>query len=363
MAILGPRQCGKTTLAHQFVQQHSREEIHFFDLENPRHLSKLDNPMLALENLSGWVVLDEIQKRPELFPVLRVIVDQKRPVKFLILGSASPDLLKQSSETLAGRISFLELEGFSFDEVPEKEWKKLWFRGGFPLSYLAGSDVLSYEWRQEFITTYLERDLPNLGMRIPAATLRRFWTMLSHYHGQVLNASELGGSFGISDMTVRHYLEILSGTFMVRILQPWFYNTRKRLIKRPKIYIRDSGLFHTLMSIENFSDLTAHPKLGASWEGFALEQVIQHLKLRAEEFYFWAAHTGAELDLFFRKHGKQWGIEIKYQDAPTITKSMLSAIEELSLAHLWILYPGKESYPLSKQITAVSLNQLDQIRF
>lgn len=361
VAILGPRQCGKTTLAHQFVRPLPQKKVHLFDLENPRDLSKLENPMLALENLTGWVVLDEIQRRPELFPVLRVLVDRKRRVKFLILGSAAPDLLKQSSETLAGRISFLELEGFSFDEVAESDWKKLWLRGGFPRSYLAKSESLSCEWRREFISTYLERDLPNLGFRIPSATLRRFWTMLSHYHGQILNASELGRSFGISDMTVRHYLEILSGTFMVRLLQPWFLNTGKRLVKRPKVYLRDSGLLHTLMAIENFSALSDHPKLGASWEGFALEQAIQHLNLRSEEVFFWAAHTGAELDLLFQKKGKFWGIEVKYSDAPTLTKSMHSAIEELSLAHLWVLYPGKESYKLDKNISVISLLNLKRI--
>lgn len=361
VGILGPRQCGKTTLAHQFVAQYPRSSIHFFDLEDPRDLAKLDNPMLSLESLTGIVIIDEIQRRPELFPVLRVLVDRNRDAKFLILGSASRELIFQSSESLAGRIGYLELGGFSLDTVPPEDLKKLWVRGGFPRSFLAGEPAKSFQWREDFLATFLERDLPNLGIRIPATTLRRFWMMLAHYHGQIFNASELGRSFSATDTTVARYLDILSGTFMMRSLQPWHYNTKKRLLKRPKIYFRDSGLYHTLLSIQNEKELLSHPKLGASWEGFAVEQVIQHLNLRQEEVFFWGVHTGAELDIVFQKRGKLWGIECKYGDAPRLTRSMHSALEELSLAHLWVIYPGKDPYPLGEKISAIPLQNLSSL--
>ncbi len=362
VGILGPRQCGKTTLAHQFSKKHPVEKIHFFDLENPRDIARLENPMLALEELSGFVIIDEIQKRPNLFPVLRVLVDKQASTKYLILGSASRDLISQSSETLAGRISYLELGGFTSDLLPAEDLRKLWERGGFPPSFLAHDSKSSFQWRQDFISTFLERDIPNLGIRIPSHTLRRFWMMLAHYHGQIFNASEIGRNFSAADSTVKRYLDILSGTFVLRQLQPWYYNTKKRLVKRPKIYFRDSGLLHALLSIGDYQELEMHPKLGASWEGFALEQVIQHLNLRQEDVFFWAAHTGAELDLVFSARGKMWGIEAKYREAPHLTKSMKAASEELSLAHLWVIYPGKgNEYPLDKRITATSIKNLSAI--
>ena len=362
VAILGPRQCGKTTLAYQFANQYPKNKVHFFDLENSRDIIRLENPIMTLEELDGLIVIDEIQRRPDLFPALRVLVDKNHKNKYLILGSASPNLLKQSSETLAGRISYIELGGFPLEILPPKAFNKLWLRGGFPRSYLATNDSSSFQWRQDFITTFLETDIPNLGIRIPAQTLRRFWLMVSHYHGQIFNASEIGRSLGQSDTTIKRYLDLLSGTFIIRQLQPWFYNTKKRLVKRPKIYFRDSGIYHALLSVENQNEILTHPKLGASWEGFAIEQVIQYLNLREEEVFFWSAHTGAELDLVFQKKGKLWGVEIKYNEAPTITKSMKSAFEELSLNHLWVVYPGKENYKLNKSISVVSINSLSSIK-
>jgi hypothetical protein len=360
VAILGPRQCGKTTLASQFARKRPASKIHIFDCEDPRDLARLDNPMLALEPLKGVVIIDEIQRRPELFPALRVLADQYRPRQFLILGSASPDLISQSSETLAGRISFMELSGFALHDIKRQDYRRLWLRGGFPRSFLARDDKISAQWREDFIRTFLERDIPNLGIRIPAPMLRRFWTMLSHYHGQVFNASELGKSLATADTTVKRYLDILSGTFLIRQLQPWFYNTKKRLVKRPKIYFRDSGLLHSLMSVTSEEELCNHPRLGASWEGFALEQIIVRLNLREEEAYFWATHTGAELDLVFQQKGKLWGVEVKYNEAPRITRSIRSALTELNLAHLWVVYPGDKTYSLEKKITAVGLNNLEK---
>jgi predicted AAA+ superfamily ATPase len=356
VAILGPRQCGKTTLAQQFARKRPASKIHIFDCEDSRDLARLDNPMLALEPLKGIVIIDEIQRRPELFPALRVLADQNRPRQFLILGSASPDLISQSSETLAGRISFMELSGFALHDIKGQDYRRLWLRGGFPRSFLAGNDKISAQWREDFIRTFLERDIPNLGIRIPAPMLRRFWAMLSHYHGQIFNASELGRSLTTADTTVKRYLDILSGTFLIRQLQPWFYNTKKRLVKRPKIYFRDSGLLHSLMAVTSEEELFKHPRLGASWEGFALEQIIVRLNLKEEEVYFWATHTGAELDMIFQRKGNLWGVEVKYNEAPGITRSMRSALTELNLAHLWVVYPGDKTYSLEKKITAVGLN-------
>ncbi len=362
VAILGPRQCGKTTLAQQFAKREEVDPVHRFDLEDPRDLAKLDQPMLALEELQGLVVIDEIQRRPELFPVLRVLVDKQPKTKYLILGSASRDLLAQSSESLAGRISYMELGGFSLDILPEDSAQKLWIRGGFPKSYLAGNNEASSQWREDFITTFLERDIPNLGLRIPANTLRRFWMMLAHHHGQIFSASEIGRSLSFSEATAKRYLDILTGTFLIRQVQPWFYNTQKRLVKRPKVYFRDSGLLHSLLSLKERDDVLGHPQLGASWEGFALEQAIQHLGLREQDVFFWAVHTGAEIDLVFQHKGKLWGIEAKYGDAPTMTRSMHAAFEELSLAHLWVVYPGSKPYALDKQSSVVPIQQLNRIK-
>jgi len=361
VAILGPRQCGKTTLARQYARSQPREKVTWFDLENPADVAKLDQPMIALESLRGIVILDEIQRRPDLFPVLRVLVDRPESARFLILGSAAPDLLRQSSETLAGRITFVALGGFSLDSLPAGQMRKLWVRGGFPPAYLARSNQLSFQWRQDFITTFLERDVPNLGIRIPSPRLRRFWMMLSHYHGQIFNSSEMGRSLMVSDTATRHYLDVLSQTFVVRQVQPWFYNTRKRLVKHPKIYIRDSGLLHALLDVRSYEDLHSHPRLGASWEGFALEQIVQHLSLREQEVFFWGVHTGGELDMVFQRRGRLCGVELKFQDAPRMTPSMHSALEELKLAHLWVVYPGKESYSLAKNVRVIPLTELAQI--
>lgn len=362
VAILGPRQCGKTTLSRQFAAAVPADKVHFFDLEDERDLARLDNPILTLEKLEKYIIIDEIQKRAELFPVLRVLVDNDPSKRYIILGSASRDLIAQSSESLAGRISYIEMEGFSLGHLPAGAAEKLWSRGGFPRSYLARTESASFQWRQDFISTFLERDIPNLGIRIPAKLLKRFWKMLAHYHGQIFNASEIGKSLSVSDNTAKRYLDILSGTFLIRQLQPWHYNTKKRLVKRPKIYFRDSGILHALLSLENYRDLMSHPKMGASWEGFALEQIIEQLGLRENDCYFWAVHTGAELDLVISQKGKLWGVEAKHADAPTLTKSITSAMDELSLAHLWVVYPGDKKYYLQKKITVIPLDDIKGIK-
>jgi len=361
IAILGPRQCGKTTLAYQFIAGFSRNKTHFFDLENSNDLAALDNPVLALQELKGLIVIDEIQRRPDLFPVLRVLIDRFPDKKYLILGSASRNLLKQSSETLAGRISYHGLGGFSLDELAPADQRKRWTRGGFPRSFLAPDHQASFNWRQDFITTFLERDIPNLGLNIPAKRLRRFWMMLAHYHGNIFNASEIARSLGISNVTAARYLDLLSGTFLVRQLQPWFYNTKKRIVKRPKVYFRDSGIFHTLLGISTIEELNKHPRVGTSWEGFIIEQIISSMELREEDAYFWGVHTGAECDLIFPKKGKLWGVEVKYQDAPSITPSMRSALSEVALEHLWVVYPGNRTYSLDKKITVIPASLISNI--
>jgi hypothetical protein len=348
-AILGPRQCGKTTLARTLAADS------YFDLENPQDLARLEQPQLALEDLTGLIVIDEIQRLPDLFPLLRYLVDQGKGRKFIILGSASRDLIRQSSESLAGRIAYLQLGGFRLSDIDPGAIKTLWWRGGLPRSFLAASDDESLLWRNQYVTTFLERDIPQLGITIPARTLRRFWTMLSHYHGHILNYAELGRSFGISDMTVRKYCDILEGTFMVRILQPWFVNIGKRLVKRPKLYLRDSGLFHALLSIETPEQLHASPRLGASWEAFALDGVCRTLGKEDGDLYFWNTHAGAELDLFWQARGQNWGVEFKYEDAPRLTRSMKTALEDLELERLWVVYPGKAAYTLSEKIQVLPL--------
>ncbi len=352
VALLGPRQCGKTTLSHQIIRQ-IKGEAHFFDCENPKDIQRLSDPLTALTDLKGIVVIDEVQRIPEIFPVLRVLADQAKNVKYLILGSASPQLLQQSPETLAGRIAFMEISGFHYENIPSNKIETLWLRGGFPRSYLAAREKDSFQWRQDFIATFLERDIPNLGLQIPARMLQRFWGMLAHYHGQLFNASEIGRSLGVSDHTARRYLDLLAATFMVREIRPWFYNTKKRIIKTPKIYFRDSGILHALLTIENKKGLLTHPKLGASWEGFALEEVIKSLEIRENQAYFWGVHTGAEIDLVFEKNGRLCGVEVKYTQAPALTPSIKAAIEEVSLKHVWIIYPGKQEYPLAKNVTVV----------
>ncbi len=348
-AIVGPRQTGKTTLAREFASDY------FFDLENPRDAALLAEPQLALESLSGIIVIDEIQRAPNLFPLIRYLVDTHKDQRYLILGSASPDLLRQSAESLAGRIAYHELGGFRLDDIGGNQWRRLWMRGGLPRSYMAPTDKSSHQWLEQYIRTFLERDIPQLGITIPSVTLRRFWTMLCHYHGQILNYSEFARSFGISDMTVRRYIDILEGTFMVRLLQPWHLNIGKRLVKRPKVYLRDSGLLHALMAIRSMEDLASHNKLGASWEGFALEVATRSIGKRIEEYAFWATHSGAEADLFWQEGGKNWAIEIKYADAPRLTPSIVSAMKDLDLAHLWILYPGDRAYPLAPGVSTLPL--------
>lgn len=358
VAILGPRQCGKTTVAREYAKQQHIDipAMNFFDLENPNDLARLEAPQLALENLEGLIVIDEVQRRPELFPLLRVLVDQHKKRRFLILGSASRTLLRQSSESLAGRITYLELTPFSYPEVDDLD--RLWLDGGFPRSYLANSQAISVDWRAAYITTFLEQDIPQLGITIPANALRRFWMMLAHYHGGIFNASEIGQSFGAAHTTMRHYLDILTGTFMIRELTPWIENIKKRQIKSPKIYFRDSGIFHSLLNIKTKSELYLHPKLGASWEGFALEQVIRSCGATPEETYFWGVHAQAELDLLIVKDGKKTGYEFKYTDAPRLTKSMQTAMEDLQLSELNVIYPGSVDFQLAKGIRAVSLSSL-----
>jgi predicted AAA+ superfamily ATPase len=352
-AIIGPRQSGKTTLAKRFKADE------YFDLENPQDLVRFDNPQLTLERLKGLIVIDEIQRKPNLFPLIRYLVDNNPEQKYLILGSASRDLIKQGSESLAGRISFYTLLGFGKDDIAENQISKLWLRGGLPLSFLADTDEQSNQWRLDYITAFLERDIPNLGIRIAPETLRRFWQMISFYHGGIVNFSELGQSFGVADSTVRHYLDILQGTFMVRLLSPWYINIGKRLIKRPKIYIRDSGIFHSLLSIKSENALHSHPKLGASWEGFALECVIRSIKKTSEEVYFWGTHGGAEVDLFWQHEGKNYGCEFKYSDAPKFTKSIKSAFESIELEKLWVIYPGRKKYFIQEKAVVLPLEKVE----
>lgn len=354
VALIGPRQSGKTTLAQIFVPP---DTVNYFDLEDPISLIRLEEPMTALRDLTGLVVIDEIQRRPDLFPLLRVLADRHPlPVKYLILGSASPDLVREAPESLVGRLETISISGFSLAEVGQEKLNQHWLRGGFPLSYLAASDADSQIWRKNFIQTFLERDLPQWGIQIPAATLMRFWTMLAHYHGQTWNAAEASRSFGVSDMTVRRYLDILEGVFMIRVLQPWYANIHKRQVKSPKIYFRDSGLLHTLLGIHSELDLYTHPKIGASWEGYAIEEIIK--AVHPDEAYFWGTHNGAELDLLLLKDGKRIGIECKRKDAPRLSPSMKIALEDLRLDKLIVFYPGEKAYPLAERIDVMPLIRL-----
>lgn len=354
VALLGPRQCGKTTLARQFVPVDSAA---YFDIEDPLSLARLDEPMTALRELSGLVVIDEVQRRPELFPILRVLADRTPlPARFLILGSAAPDLLRQSSESLAGRMETVPLSGFTITEVGMPAHQSHWLRGGFPLSFLATNDSNSAAWRKSFIQTLLERDIPAFGFGTPAATLFRFWTMLAHYHGQVWNAAEPARSLGIGETSVRRYLDLLEGVYMVRQLQPWHENLKKRQVKSPKVYIRDSGLLHQLLGIRTLPELLSHPKCGASWEGYVIEEIISWL--RPDEVYFWATHAGAELDLLLFKDGRRFGVEIKRADAPKLTPSMRTALEDLRLDRLVVIYPGERRYALTEQVEVVPLMEL-----
>lgn len=355
VGLLGPRQIGKTTLAGQ-VAAARPGVVHRFDLENERDVERLASPLQALEGLKGLVIIDEIQRRSELFPTLRVLADRRPlPARFLVLGSASPDLLRQSSESLAGRISYHELPGLSLAETGSDTWKRLWLRGGFPRSYLAGSETLSREWRRDLVKTYLERELPGLEFRLSSETMRRFWSMLAHSHGQIWNSSEFARSFGVSDKTVRGYLGALSDTFMARLLRPWHENLSKRQVKSPKVYFRDSGLLHLLSGIEDFNQLQTHPRCGASWEGFAQEQTIQLTGAWDEDCYFWATHQGAELDLLLVRGDRRVGFEFKYSRSPGLTPSMKTALSDLRLDHLWVVHPGSERYALAQRVEAVPL--------
>ena len=352
VAIIGPRQSGKTTLARQFVRPDS---VNYFDLEDPVSLARLEQPLTALQDLRDLVVIDEIQRRPDLFLILRILADREGlPARFLILGSASPELIRSSSESLAGRMETISISGFSLAEVGIDAMQEHWLRGGFPLSFLADNDIDSFAWRKNFVQTFLERDLPRWGVQIPTGNLLRFWTMISHYHGQVWNAAELARSMGVSEPTVRRYLDILQDVFMVRILQPWHTNLKKRQVKSPKIYFRDSGLLHSLLGIRTPQDLQTHPKSGASWEGYAIEEAIKSIE--PDEVYFWGTHNGAEIDLLLLKNGRRFGLECKRVDAPRLTLSMQIALEDLQLDRLVVIYPGERYYPLGEKVTAVPLS-------
>lgn len=356
-ALLGPRQCGKTTLARMVARE---VEATHFDLESRQDLARLQNPELALSSTHGLVIIDEIQQMPVLFNVLRVLVDREpEKRRFLILGSASPGIVRSVSQSLAGRVEFIDLSGFSILETGAESAARLWVRGGFPRSFLADTEEDSVVWREGFLRTFLERDIPQLGISISASAMRRFWTMLAHYHGQVWNASKLARSMGISDKTVRGYLDILTGTYMVRQLQPWYENVGKRQVKAPKIYLRDTGLLHSLLTLSNYHALVAHPNVGASWEGFVLEQLM--LTLRLDAAYFWGTYQGAEIDLFFIHRGKRFGIEIKYSESPGVTRSARIAMRDLGLRYMWFVYPGSQTYPVEDNIGVIPLAAIAEI--
>jgi predicted AAA+ superfamily ATPase len=354
VALIGPRQSGKTTIARQLVPPDSPN---YFDLEDLASQSRLEEPMLALSDLRGLVVIDEIHRRPDLFPVLRVLCDRvPLPAQFLILGSASPDLIRASSESLAGRIETISISGFSLEEVGVKKMQRHWLRGGFPLAYLAANEGDSVAWRKNFIQMFLERDLPAWGIRVPPATLLRFWNMLAHYHGQTWNSADPARSLGVSEPTARHYLDILEGVFMVRVLQPWHANLKKRQVRAPKIYFRDSGLLHYLLGIRSDLELYNHPKSGASWEGYVIEEVLK--AVLPDEAYYWATHNGAELDLLLVKNGRRIGVECKRVDGPRLTPSMHTAIKDLELDRLLVIYPGPHAYPMAEKIQVLPLSEM-----
>jgi predicted AAA+ superfamily ATPase len=351
-ALLGPRQCGKTTLAQHYARR--LRTVHLFDLETEQACARLATPELALADLRGLVIIDEVQRLPGLFTVLRPLADRPRtPAKFLLLGSAAPALVRGVAESLAGRLGFVDLSGFTVSEVGAAHWPALWLRGAFPRAYLAGSARASVAWREDFLRTILERDLPQLGIRIAATTLRRFWLMLAHYHGQFWNGAELARSLGVSEHTVRHYLDILAGAYLVRLLPPWFESLAKRQVKSPKVYIRDSGLLHALLGMHTRAALEGHPKLGASWEGFALEQVLA--VTGAHDAYTWRTHAGAELDLLLVRRGRRFGIEFKWTAAPRMTKSLHVAMHDLRLQRAWIVYPGTTQFAVHARVEALPL--------
>jgi len=355
VALIGPRQCGKTTMARLFVPPSS---VNYFDLEDPISLARLDQPKTALQDLKGLVVIDEVQRRPDLFPILRVLADRTPlPARFLVLGSASPDLLRQSSESLAGRITTITMGGFSLNEVGKEAQNQLWRRGGLPLSFTAESDEASLEWRKDFVRTFLERDIPQFGFNIPATSLFRFWSLLAHYHGQIWNNAEAARTLNVGEATARRYLDLLQDLFMVRLLQPWYANLSKRQVKTPKVYFRDSGLLHYLLGIRSEKELLLHPRSGASWEGFAMDETIKVAK--PDEVYFWATHSGAELDLLLIKDGRRIGVEYKRVDAPRMTRSMHIACDDLGLDRLFVIYPGDKPYSLKKNTRVLPLSALE----
>jgi predicted AAA+ superfamily ATPase len=358
-ALLGPRQCGKTTLARSFDVPRG----HYFDLEDPADAARLQNARDVLGTLEGLIIIDEFQRKPDLLPVLRVLADRPdRPARFLILGSASPSLAKGASESLAGRVHFISMSGLDCREVGVATRDRLWFRGGFPESYLAATDEVSRQWRRSFIQTFLRQDIPSLGLSIPAEKLHRFWMMAAHYHGQVWNSSAIAASLSISHPTARNYLDILAGAFVMRQLQPWLPNLKKRLVKSPKVYLRDSGLLHTLLQIEDLPSLQGNPRFGASWEGFALEQVCAVLEIEPEDAYFWATQAGAEIDLVVRRGGRLYGFEFKVSEQPTATRSMAIALSDLGLEKIYVVHPGEISFPLSEKIEALGYRQIPELQ-
>jgi predicted AAA+ superfamily ATPase len=354
VVLTGPRQCGKTTLARELLREDS---LNYFDLEDPVGLARLDEPMTALRPLKGLVVIDEVQRLPDLFPVLRVLADRRSsPARFLILGSASGELLRQSSESLAGRVERIAIGGFTIVETGARKRETLWRRGGFPLAYLARSEQDCLAWRKQFIQTLLERDLPQWGVRVPAIVLRRFWTMLAHYHGQAWNAAEPARALGVNESTTRRYLDLLTDALMIRQLQPWHANLRKRQVRSPKLFVRDSGLLHQLLGIDSEKALASHPKLGASWEGFVIEQILA-LEPH-DEAAFWATHQGAAMDLILRRGDQLLGVECKRADAPRMTPSIRIALEDLGLERVVVIYPGDTRYAISDRVEAVPLSAL-----
>ncbi len=358
VALIGARQVGKTTLAQMLMRQW-HDKTHLFDLESPLDVAQVSDPMLTLSPLRGLVVLDEIQRLPEIFPVLRVLADRKsRPASFLILGSVAPSLLKQGSESLAGRLAYYELPGISISEVDSSQVDALWPRGGFPLSLTAASDEDSFRWRIQFIRNFLERDIPQLGIGIASSTLRRFWTMVAHYHAQVWNGAELSRAFGVSHTSVRRYLDVMESTFMLRCLKPWTANIAKRQVKSPKVYFCDPGLLHALLNIKSPEELQNHPKIGASWEGFIIDNILKVLQVEYHESYFWATSRGAEIDLLVEQGGRLRGFEVKRTSAPAITPSMRIALDDLQLSQIDVIHPGEKSFQLSEKIRAVSASRI-----
>ena len=358
VALTGPRQCGKTTLAHMLAAEASPSA--YFDLEAATDRRRLETPEQTLGGLTGLVIIDEAQRAPQLFETVRVLVDRPdHSTRFLLLGSAAPTLIGGVSESLAGRVGLVDLTGFDLGDVGIDHWRTLWMRGGFPRSYLAPDLSKSALWRRNFVRTFLERDIPQLGITVPAETLRRFWTMVAHYHGQIWNAAEFARALGASEATARRYLDILAGAFMVRALPPWFENLKKRQVKSPKLYLRDSGVLHTLLGLARPADVAGHPKVGASFEGFAIEQLLA--AFGTDDAYFWATHAGAELDLLVSLSGKRYGFDCKHADAPGTTKSMRVALADLALDRLWIVYPGDQAYDLDDRIATLPVADIPRL--